>query len=137
MSSAITPPLYAEWLESTSLRAQYPEASAENDDPDRDGMNNYAEMLAGTDPTDPTSVLILERVTRPNDLTEEDKAPIGANQHAVYVQSVPGKTYGVQWADSLAGPWNTDAVVTATTTQMRFVFDKPEAHRFYRVILAQ
>ena len=100
-------------------------------------MNNYAEMLAGTDPTDHISVLILEREPRPNDLTEKDQAPIEADQHAVYVSSVPGKTYAVQWADSLSGPWHVDALYTATTTQMRFVFPKPETYGFYRVILAQ
>jgi len=50
---------------------------------------------------------------------------------------VPGKSYGVQWTDSLGGPWNTTEVVTASTTQTRLVFDKPAAQAFYRVILAQ
>lgn len=80
---------------------------------DQDGMSNYAEMLAGTDPTDRASLLVLERVPRPNDLTEADQTPIGANQDALYFRSVPGKSYGMQWADSIDGPWNTTAVVTA------------------------
>ena len=100
-------------------------------------MDNYAEMLAGTDPTDSASALVIERESRPGDLTEADKTPIGANQHAVYVRSSPGKTYAVQWADSPTGPWNVDKVVTATTTQTRFVFDKPAGQGFYRAILAQ
>jgi hypothetical protein len=67
-----------------------------------------------------------------------------------YFRTVPGKQYGVQWNDSLSrdpdadwywwneeGLWRTGAVVTATTTQTRFVFNKPATQAFYRVILAQ
>jgi hypothetical protein len=133
----IDPPRYSEWLPSTGLLIQYPNASAEADDPDQDGMSNYAEMLAGTDPTDRASLLILERVPRPADLTEADRTPIAAGQHALYFRSVPGKRYGVQWADAVDGPWSTTAVVIPATTQKRLVFDKPATHAFYRVILAQ
>jgi hypothetical protein len=132
----IDPPVYSDWLPSSGLLTQYPNACAEADDPDQDGMSNYSEMLAGTDPTGRTSLLILERVPRPADLTEADRTPIAAGQHALYFRSVPGKQYGVQWAESCAGPWNTTAVVIPTTTQKRVVFDKPATHAFYRVILA-
>jgi len=132
-----TPPAYSEWLPSTALPAQYPEASAETDDPDQDGMNNGSEMLAGTDPTDWVSVLMLEATPRPGDLTEEDRTPVDENQHALYVRSIPGKSYGAQWAESLEGPWHTEPVITATTTQTRLVFERPVAPHFYRVILAQ
>lgn len=144
----IDPPLYSDWLPSSGLLAQYPDTTAEADDPDQDGMTNYAEMLAGTDPEDPASVLMLESVPRPADLAEADRTPLGAGQHAIYFRTVPGKQYGIQWNDSLSrdpgaewwtyqGLWRTEAVVTATTTQTRFVFDKPVRHAFYRVILAQ
>jgi hypothetical protein len=133
----IEPPVYRDWLLTTGLLSQYPDATAEADDPDQDGMSNYAEMLAGTDPTDRASLLTLEHVPRPNDLTEADRTAIGATQHALYFRSMPGKCYGVQWAESVDGPWNTTAVVTASTTQKRLVYDKPETHAFYRVILAQ
>lgn len=36
-------------------------------------MSNYAEMLAGTDPTDPASLLVLESVPRPADLTDAER----------------------------------------------------------------
>jgi len=133
----IDPPVYSEWLETSALPTQYPQATAEIDDPDQDGMSNYTEMLAGTDPTDRTSLLTLERLARLKDLTEEDQTPIEVTQHAFYFQSVPGKSYGVQWADTPSGPWNTTAVVTASTTRKRLVFDKPATRAFYRVILAQ
>jgi hypothetical protein len=133
----IEPPAYGDWLPSTSLLTEYPHASAEADDPDQDGMSNYSEMLAGTDPIDRASLLILERVPRPADLTEADRTPIAAGRHALYFRSVPGKQYGAQWAESIDGPWNTTAAVIPTTTQKRLVFDRPATHAFYRVILAQ
>jgi hypothetical protein len=142
------PPLYSEWLPASGLLVEYPDATAGADDPDQDGMSNYAEMLAGTDPTDRASLLMLESIPRPADLTEADRTPIGAGQHAIYFRTVPGKQYGVQWNDSLsrdpgtewwteAGLWRIEAVVTAATTQTRFVFEKPASQAFYRVILAQ
>ncbi len=133
----IEPPLYSEWLQSSDLPLEHPNASAEPDDPDHDLLSNYAEMLAGTDPTDWTSLLILDQGPRPGDLTAEDLTPIGDGEHALYIRSVPGKTYAVQWAEAMNGPWHVDAVVTATTTQKRFVFPKPAVQAFYRVILAQ
>jgi hypothetical protein len=60
-----------------------------------------------------------------------------ANQHAVYFRSVPGKRYGVGWADSPSGPWNTVDVINATAAQKRLVFEKPATQAFYRVLLAQ
>jgi hypothetical protein len=133
----VTPPVYSEWLESSGLLIEHPEETGESDDPDRDGADNHAEMLAGTDPTDGASALVLETVPRPNDLTQDDQAPIGPSEHAIYFRSVPGKNYRGQWAGSVAGPWNTTAVVTATTTQKRLVFEKPFDHAYYRVVLAQ
>jgi hypothetical protein len=97
----IDPPVYSDWLPSTGLLAQYPNASAETDDPDQDGMSNHTEMLAGTDPTSRDSVLVVESVPRPADLTEADRTPLSANQHAIYFRTVPGKQYGIQSNDSL------------------------------------
>lgn len=138
----IPPPSYAEWVKTSLLLNRYPDASGEADDPDRDGMRNYDEMLAGTDPTDRNSLLSMQQLPRPNDLTAEDKSPINQNQHAWYFSSVPGKSYGVQMSSGLFPAWVTRAIVTATTTQTRLVFEKPGpgAGRnpfYYRVILAQ
>jgi len=137
----VPPPSYPEWIKATALPTQYPELSGETDDPDADGMINFDEMLAGTDPADHTSVLVLEYVARPNDLTEEDRIPIGESQHALYLRTVPGKSYGIQvlgWTGWQPQPWWwTVAVVTATTPQKRLVFEKPVPYGFYRVMLAQ
>lgn len=130
------PPAYSEWTRSVGLLDQYPNASGGNDDPDQDGANNLAEMYAGTDPTQANSVLRLEPSPRTNDLSEADQIPLGAEQHALYFQSVPGKTYLIQSIGNLSGgPWQYEATVTATTTQKRIVLTQPGARRFYRVML--
>jgi hypothetical protein len=131
------PPAFGDWIHSTALLSLHPEASGPADDPDQDGMSNEAEMLAGTDPTDPFSVLDLESRLLPEAPSPEDRIPIITWKHAIYIRSVPGKTYGIQVTDSLGGPWRTEAVVTATSTQTRLILSKPQAQAFYRVILAQ
>lgn len=129
----IDPPRYDEWIQTTDL----PPGSTEFDDPDQDNMDNRAEMLAGTSPTDGTSLLAFELDPRPEDLTDDNKTALQADEDALFARTIPGKTYAVQWAESPTGPWNVDAVVTAQTTQVRFVMDRPEGRAFYRVIPAQ
>jgi hypothetical protein len=150
MALWLDPPKYGDWLPTSGLLASYPASAAETDDPDGDGMSNVAEMLASTDPIDHASALVLELEPRLNDLTEEDREPLQPGQYAIYFRSVPGKQYGIQWIGTLDGPqmvlgmygwvlydpaWHTEAVVTATTSQTRFVFNRPAT--FCRVILAQ
>ena len=128
--------LYSEWAQTVGLIGQYPNASGENDDPDQDGANNLAEMEAGTDPTNPNSVLRFEPLPRTNDLSEADQTALGANQHALYFQSVSGKTYTIQSTENLSGGlWQNEATVTATSTQKRVVHTQPGARRFYRVTI--
>lgn len=141
---------YSDWLPTSGLPRSFPEATAEADDPDGDGMSNVAEMLAGTDPSDRNSVLVLEREPRPDDLSAEDRGPLRPDQHALYFRSVPGKQYALQWNDSLSGPpppvpwtswsptglWRVESVMTAVATQTRAEIDYP-ASAFYRIILAQ
>ena len=78
----IDPPVYSDWLPSSGLLTQYPDATAQADEPDEDGLSNYAEMLAGTDPTDDASVLTLENMPRPAHLIEADRTPLAASQKA-------------------------------------------------------
>lgn len=150
MARWLDPIQYGDWLPTSGLLNSYPASTAEADDPDGDGMSNVAEMLAGTDPTDRASALVLELAPRPQDLAEEDRLPLQPGQYAIYFRSVPGKHYGIQWIETLDGPrmvlgmygwmlydpaWHTEAVVTAKTSQTRFVFDHPRT--FCRVVLAQ
>lgn len=126
---------YSEWAKATGLLDQYPAACGETDDPDHDGASNLWEMLAGTEPTHPNSVLAMEIAPRPGDLAEADKTPVGEAQRALYFQSVPGRTYAIQSADRLDGSWQTETTVTATTTQKRALVAQPATQAFYRVLV--
>lgn len=130
-------PEYADWVATTKLAADFPDASGEADDPDADGMQNRVEMLTGTDPTDWTSALVMESRPRLNDLIERHKGPVSANRRALYVRSIPDKTYALQVSDTPDGPWAAESVITASATQIRFVVDNPQPNAFYRVQLAQ
>jgi len=126
---------YSQWADFSGLAARYPAASAEQDDPDKDGLTNIQEMAAGTDPTDRNSALGFEALARPADLSEDDRTDIGPNQFALYFQSIPGKTYEIEAAEVLGGTWSTVASATATTTQKRLLLDRPATQRFYRVVI--
>jgi hypothetical protein len=77
------------WLQSYHLPT---DGSADYADPDHDGMNNWQEWSAGTDPTNPTSVLrVLSAV------------PLGANVIVTW-ESVAGVSYFIERATDLAGP---------------------------------
>ncbi len=129
-------PTYQQWAQTVGLLDKFPDASAETDDADQDGMRNLAEMQAGTDPTNPNSKLAFESVARPNDLADEDKSAIGSDQHPLFFQTVPGRKYEIQSVTAFGGVWQTETNVTATTTQKRVLIDKPVDQGFYRIVLA-
>ncbi|MFA6173474.1 MAG: Ig-like domain-containing protein [Kiritimatiellales bacterium] len=70
--------------------------NAANADPDGDGASNYAEYMAGTDPTNKNSVLAL-------------KVPqmTGASNIVIQWSSVQNRFYAVLTATDLAGGWST------------------------------
>lgn len=101
-------------LEDTFQRAYFPlftaTNAAPNADPDSDSMNNYAEYIAGTIPTNAASVLKMLSVTRTN------------NTATLRWLSVNGKGYQVSYRTNLAsGGWtNLGSVVTASGTNALF-----------------
>ncbi len=113
------PPAYGDWVVSTGLAAQFPNASAEGDDSDGDGFTNAAEWFAATDPTRSASRLELELTPRTADLSASDQTPIELAQHALYFRSVPGKYYGLQRAPALDAPWELQATRIAAAAQTR------------------
>lgn len=129
------PPEYTDWAKSVGLEAQFPTASSEGDDPDGDRLTNRDERLAGTDPTQRTSMFELDLASRPAELTESDRTPITGDRNAIYFRSVPGKRYGIESARSLQGSWQLKAVTTASSTQTRFVLERTEPEAFYRVLV--
>jgi streptogramin lyase len=83
-------------------------------DPDGDGVPNWMEFVAGTDPTDVNSKLHFS--------SAEKQVVNGQSQIVMHWQSAPGKAYEILWSTSLTGAsWNSlgtvsgDGNVTAYT----------------------
>jgi hypothetical protein len=94
-------------------------------DADGDGANNWQEYIAGTDPTDPKSVL---RVST-------DQAVAQTSQDCVvHWPSVAGKQYLIERSASLFGSnWIPVSTNTGTGTDMEFHDTSGGNIRFYRV----
>ena len=93
-------------------------------DRDEDRMTNLAEFIAGTDPTDPTSVLALRW-----QLAEQGGV-------AFEFQAMEGRTYTVEASDDLgAAVWQRVADYPALPTRRveRWVDPGATANRFYRL----
>jgi hypothetical protein len=131
----IQKPSYDEWAIIMGLMDLVPAESGELDDPDHDGMDNLAEMEAGTDPLDPQSVLKFESLPRLSDLVYADRLAMEPGQHALYFQTVPGKQYLIQSVNAFGDEWQNVTNIIATTTQKRVLVNKPVDQAFYRVVL--
>lgn len=99
-------------------------------DPDHDGMNNLAEWIAGTNPTNAASVLRLTLVSATN-----------ANNVVVSWSSVAGKNYWLARSTNLAAGFNTvvstNIAATAPTNTQTDTAILPGNTRFYRVGVEQ
>jgi len=99
-----------------------------NADPDGDGMSNYQEYLAGTDPNNPDSVL---RITAESFLSGGTSAMLTWNSvptRYYYIYTTPGLS-SPNWTDSGLGLISPSA---GSTTTAGFT-DTSAAARFYRV----
>jgi hypothetical protein len=94
-------------------------------DADGDGANNRQEYVAGTDPTDPSSVL----------RASTDQAVAQTSQDCViHWPSVAGKTYIIERSVSLFGSnWIPVSTNTGSGTDMEFHDTTGGSVRFYRV----
>lgn len=101
-----------------------------NADPDHDGMNNLAEWIAGTNPTNAASVLRLTLVSA-----------INASNIVVNWSSVAGKNYWLERSTNLATGFNTvvatNLAATAPTNTLSDTAILPGNTRFYRVGVEQ
>lgn len=105
-------------------------------DPDGDGVSNWAEYRAGTDPTDANSALRLQ--TR---LVATGQNAAGAPQVALRWLSVEGKRYLLEAAASIEKPsWTTvGSELTGTGADLEFVAPDTAANpgKYYRLRVAE
>jgi hypothetical protein len=94
-------------------------------DADGDGANNLQEYLAGTDPTDPKSVLRVG--TQQSDSTQSQDC-------VVRWPSVAGKNYIIERSPSVFAPtWSQISTTAGTGSDMEYHDTTGGAVRFYRV----
>jgi hypothetical protein len=102
--------------------------AADNADPDHDGVPNWSEYLAGTDPTDAKSFLHLQGVRK-----DSTSTAIAFNW-----LSAPGKTYRVETSPSLSnGPWTVLAndLIGDGKIQQWIQTNPTASSQFYRIAL--
>jgi len=94
-------------------------------DMDNDGHTDQEEFLAGTNPTDNTSILRVVSIFAP-----------GNTARQLVWSSTPGRTYVVQFKDALADNWSTlPGSVRANASTAAATDNSSNPHRFYRVVL--
>jgi hypothetical protein len=107
----------------------YNPLSVASADPDGDGANNWAEYVAGTDPTDPKSCLRLSSVPM---LTSQGTGCV------LTWPSIAGKQYVIESATALpAANWMPLSTNSGSGADLTFQDTTGATTRFYRVRLAQ
>jgi len=97
-------------------------------DPDGDGMTNLQEYIAGTSPRDAASRLVLEA------------RPAGPEFLELRFTTQPGRTYYLQRADDLGGPWEVARAFsgTAPSQAVSVLEETGWADRsFYRLVVVR
>ncbi len=104
-------------------------AAADLADPDGDGVANWMEFLAGTDPTDPSSRLQLG--TAGMSVVKAQK-----QMHLTWL-TAPGRAYALQYSSNLfGGNWTTIGAVSGDGSVTNCVDANPsDAARYYRLYI--
>ena len=97
-----------------------------NADPDHDGVPNWAEYIAGTDPTNAASRLMFNPTTT--------QMPGGQRQVVLSWLSAPGKLYEVQVASTpTGGSWSNLTTVSGAGAPVTALDINPSGPRYYRL----
>ena len=97
-----------------------------NADPDHDGVPNWAEYLAGTDPTNAASRLMFNPITT--------QMHGGQRQVVLSWFSAPGKVYDVQVASTpTSGSWSVIKPVSGNGDTVTALDINPSGPRYYRL----
>lgn len=99
---------------------------AEND-ADGDGMTNYAEFVAGTDPTNPLSFFAITSVQ------VEVVADPETEGFALQWPSAKGRVYTVYAAEAPVGPWTALAELDGTGATLTHRSDGTQTARFFKI----
>jgi hypothetical protein len=101
-------------------------AYSDTDDPDHDGMSNLAEYIAGTDPTDSTSLLKLTEAVTPR---------ANPGEFIIRWQSVTGRVYTLQATTNLMNGFTALTNGLPATPTVNVYTDKVNGaeQKFYRV----
>ncbi|MEY4489817.1 MAG: hypothetical protein RIQ79_2325 [Verrucomicrobiota bacterium] len=120
-------PLDAWRLTTFGANATTPGVGLPADDPDGDGMDNQSEFIAGTVPTDATSVLTLQ------------PGMSGGQMHLSFTAQA-GVSYTIQYKDALTDPtWlKLLDIAPSPSAQLKDIVDPaPVTQRFYRAATPQ
>jgi alpha-L-rhamnosidase len=100
-------------------------------DPDGDGLNNYSEFIAGTDPTNPDSLFAI---------SASAQSPGNPSNLVLTVSGQSGRSYILQRTLSLSAPLWSSVVTNGTlnASQTLYLSDPqpPPAQAFYRVLVS-
>jgi len=94
-------------------------------DPDGDGVPNWMEYVAGTDPTDPNSKLRF--------ISVDKQIVSGQPKLALHWLTAPGKAYEVQSSSVPVGTWNTLGTVSGDGSITTYTDSAGATSRFYRL----
>ncbi len=97
----------------------------ENDDPDGDKVSNWSEYMAGTDPMDPSAFLEIIDIRRQS-----------GNQKLVRWPSVAGRSYRLEYATNVKGPYSAiDVNIPSTAPYNDHSFPQDGVAYIYRVVV--
>ena len=104
-------------------------AAADNADPDGDGVPNWIEFLAGTDPTSNQSKLQLSTAGLTSSKSQK--------QMQLNWLTAPGRAYAVQWSPSLVGgSWTTISTISGDGSVTNCADINPSSStRYYRLFV--